>query len=39
MIQDRYYLQNCMAMIHLEKLQIIQNINNLMFRVPFIFSD
>ena len=24
---------------HLEKLQIIQNINNLMFQVIFIFSD
>ena len=24
---------------HLEKLQIMQNINNLMFQVIFIFSD
>ena len=25
--------------LHLEKLQIIQNINKLMFQVIFIFSD
>ena len=39
LIQDRYYIQNCNTIMHLEKLQIIQNINNLMFQIIFIFSD
>ena len=39
MIQNRYYLQNCKATMHLEKLQIMQNINNLILQVIFIFSD
>ena len=39
MIQNRYYLQNCKAAMHLEKLQIMQNLNNLILQVIFIFSD
>ena len=37
-IYDNYCLQNFEG-ITFEKLQIIQNITNLMFQVIFIFSD
>ena len=37
-LYDRYYLQNCKT-ITSEKLQIIQNMKDLMFQVIFIFSD
>ena len=37
-LYERYYLQNCKA-VTLEKIQILQNINNLMLQVIFIFSD
>ena len=34
-----YKTVNTVKLSHLEKLQIIQNITNLMFQVIFIFSD
>ena len=37
-LHDRYYLQNC-KVITFEKLQVIQNVKNVMFQVMFIFSD
>ena len=37
-LYDRYYLQNYKA-ITFEKLEIIQNIKNLIIQVIFIFSD
>ena len=36
-LYDRYYLQKCKVITFLKKLQIIQNMKNLMFQVIFIF--
>ena len=39
MMQGRYYLQNCKAIMYLEKLPLLQNVNDLMFQVILVFSD